>query len=208
MFEDVEDKLRRGNQILFSRDSRCLEGLMDRIRETDHRTLILWALDCAADTLAAFATLHAEEARPRNCLESSRAWSRGEIKMAVARRAILNCHAAARELEPVSAALCHAMGHAGATVHVETHAIGLPMYELTAIVRASGTEPFGPAILEKIRWYEARLDHWMTQDVDRIQPWAGFLLRAVPNRERTRSDKTHLIKDNQNDPGTDQGRRS
>lgn len=31
-------------------------------------------------------------------------------------------------------ALTHAIGHAGATVHVETYALGLPIYELTAIV--------------------------------------------------------------------------
>lgn len=56
--------------------------------------------------------------------------------MPAARRAILAAHAAAKETaDPVSIALCHAIGQACGTVHVETHAIGLAMYELTALVR-------------------------------------------------------------------------
>lgn len=59
--------------------------------------------------------------------------------MPIAKKAILDSHAVAKETEDrIYAALCHAIGHYGATVHVETHAIGLPFYELTAIVMECG----------------------------------------------------------------------
>ncbi|MHB8076331.1 putative immunity protein [Desulfosporosinus fructosivorans] len=52
----------------------------------------------------------------------------------MAKRAILDSHAVAKKIDDSEyGALCHAIGHAGATVHVETHALGLPFYELTAI---------------------------------------------------------------------------
>lgn len=95
----------------------------------------MWALDCAQIPLEHFELKYPNETRLRTCLEVSKSWARGEIKMPLARRAILNAHAVAKEIDdPEYDALCHAIGHAGATVHAKCHAIGLPMYELTAIV--------------------------------------------------------------------------
>lgn len=43
---DVEAKLKRKNEILFSRKSECLQELLALIREQKHRTLGLWAFAC------------------------------------------------------------------------------------------------------------------------------------------------------------------
>ena len=44
-------------------------------------------------------------------LEAARAWAAGDIKMPLARRKILDCHAVAKELaNPEAIALCHAVG--------------------------------------------------------------------------------------------------
>ncbi|HHX12103.1 MAG TPA: hypothetical protein GX731_04720 [Clostridiales bacterium] len=51
MFSDVDQKLKRKNQILFSRESQCLQELKSLIEEQKHRTLVLWALDCAIKLL-------------------------------------------------------------------------------------------------------------------------------------------------------------
>jgi hypothetical protein len=50
-------------------------------------------------------------------------------------------------------ALCHAISHAEATVHVETHALGLPIYELTAILLKYGKDNFSKPVSEKINHY-------------------------------------------------------
>lgn len=42
MFADVEAKLKRKNQILFSRDSECLQPLIRLIEMQTHRTLVMW----------------------------------------------------------------------------------------------------------------------------------------------------------------------
>lgn len=53
--------------------------------------------------------------------------------------------------------LCRAIGHAGATVHVESHALGLPIYELTAIVLKYGKDNFATPVSKKINYYYNRL---------------------------------------------------
>lgn len=90
-----------------------------------------------------FEAKYPDERRPRTCLELCEAWARGKIKMPTAKQGILDSHAVAKEIDDSEyAALCHAIGHAGATVHVETHALGLPIYELTAIVLKYGKDNF------------------------------------------------------------------
>lgn len=54
MFSDVEQKLKKKNALLFSRDSECLQGLKMLIEQQKHRTLVMWALDCAKVPLMQF----------------------------------------------------------------------------------------------------------------------------------------------------------
>ena len=54
MFSDVEQKLKKKNTVLFSRDSKCLQRLKMLIEQQKHRTLVMWALDCAKVPLAQF----------------------------------------------------------------------------------------------------------------------------------------------------------
>jgi hypothetical protein len=191
MFSDVESKLKKRNKILFSRDSPCLQELIGLIGQQHHRTLVLWALDCARSTLEEFEARYPDEDRPRTCLELCEAWAAGKIKMPAAKRAILDAHAVAKEIDDARyGSLCHAIGHAGATVHVETHAIGLPLYELTAIVMKNGASSFQEPVLEKMGFYIQRLSYWQDH-ADRIErDWAVFLRDdTCPNKEKALNEK-------------------
>jgi hypothetical protein len=90
-------------------------------------------------------------------------------------------------------ALCHAIGHAGATVHVETHALGLPFYELTAIVLKYGKDNFSKPVSEKINYYYNRLLYW-EENTDKLGlDWADFLLDDTKlNKERVLDGKRRL----------------
>jgi len=71
---------------------------------------------------------------------------------------ILDAHAVAKEInDDECGALSHAIGHAGATVHVETHALGLPIYELTALVLKYGKDGYQKPVRDKIDYYCQRL---------------------------------------------------
>jgi hypothetical protein len=191
MFADVEQKFKKKNTILFSRDSECLQELKRLIERQKHRTLVMWALDCAQVPLAEFEEKYPYELRPRTALELCEAWARGKIKMPAAKRAILDAHAAAKEIDDrVYGALCHAIGHAGATVHVETHALGLPFYELTSLVLKFGKDGYQKQVCEKIDYYCRRLIYWQ-ENTDRLGlEWASFLTDDNrPNKEKLLSDK-------------------
>jgi hypothetical protein len=193
MFSDVEIKLKKRNKILFSRDSQCLQELIKLIQLQNHRTLVMWALDCAKLPLEQFEAKYPNECRPRICLELCEDWARGKIKMPIAKRAILDSHAVAKEINDSEyGALCHAIGHAGATVHVETHALGLPFYELTAIVLRYGKDNFPKPVSEKIDYYYNRLLYWQ-ENTDKLRfDWADFLLDDTrPNKEKLLSEKCY-----------------
>ncbi|GGF18182.1 hypothetical protein GCM10010954_16170 [Halobacillus andaensis] len=191
MFTDVEIKWKKKNKLLFSRNSLCLQDLKKQIQRQNHRTLVLWALDCASSTLTQFETKYPAEQRPRNCLKLCEDWSKGKIKMPQAKRAILDAHAVAKELDDREyGVLAQAIGHAGATVHVETHAFGLPIYELTGIVRKHGIHDFQDPVTEKISDYQNRLLYWQEHTNQLERDWAGFLLKEnKPNKEKLLSEK-------------------
>ncbi|WP_218143883.1 putative immunity protein [Bhargavaea ginsengi] len=197
----MELKIKKKNQLLFSRDSLCLQDLIGLIQIQHLRTLVMWALDCAEVTLSRFEEKYPDETRPGICLVRCEEWARGKIKMPEARQAILGAHAAAKEIDDqVYSALCRAIGHAGATVHVESHAMGLPIYELTAIVRKHGPDHFAEPVKEKIRFYEQRLHYWQ-ETTDTLElDWAQFLLDdSKPNKEKLVGEKK---KANIYSPGT------
>jgi len=202
MYSDIREKLKKGNKILFSRDSSCLQNLIRLIELQKHRTLVMWAFECAQITLGLFEEKYPADYRPRIALEMCKAWAKGEVKMPVAKKAILDAHASAKDInDDVYIALCHAIGHAGATVHVETHALGLVFYELTAIVLANVkncnnnfalakdikncNNDFEIAINEKIDYYYERLLYWQNI-IDTLDlSWAKFLLDDTrPNKEK------------------------
>ena len=185
----IEAKLKKGNSILFTQDSECLQDLIRLIGLQNHRTLVLWVFDClgawlpsgssvpSSNILAAFEAKYPQEARPRRAVELGEAWARGTIKMQAAKKAILEAHAVARELVDKEAiALVHAIGQGVSTVHVGTHALGLVVYELSALVYKLGPADCEAAVLEKIAYYEQRLRYWQENFSKMSFPWADFLL--------------------------------
>lgn len=189
--DDVSMKLKRKNQILFSRSSPCLQDLLALIGEQKHRTLVMWAFLCVNAPLACLKAKYPQEERPETAVRLCREWAMGRVKMPIAKKALLEAHAVAKELsDPVDIALCHAVGQACATVHVETHAIGLPLYELTAIVRRWGIERCQEAVEEKISRYISCLADCAARIDSEAWEWADFLLRdAGANKEKLLLDK-------------------
>jgi hypothetical protein len=60
------------------------------LTSSDHRTLVVWATECAAHVLPYFEENYPNDNRPRKALEAGRAWVRGEVAVSEA----LAAHAA------------------------------------------------------------------------------------------------------------------
>lgn len=183
MFDDVELKIKKKNKILFSRNSPCLQELLNLIRKQKHKTLVLWAFCCVEELIKIFNEKYPDDFRLAIAYETCKKWASGEIKMKEAKLRIIECHSIAKEIDDrYYIAICHAIGQGLSTIHVETHAIGLPIYELTAIVLNNKAD-YKEKVEEKIKWYIERLKYY-EDNVDNINiKWADFLKKDVQNKE-------------------------
>lgn len=173
---EVKAKAGRRNQILFGSESLLLVELGELIAGANRRALILWALELAEETVRELESRYPGDCRPREAVEAARAWAAREIKMPLAKRAILDCHAMSKELAaPADIAWCHAVGQACSVVHTEGHAMGYPIYELTAIVLELGLENCREAVEARVRDYEQLLRLWTEREQTDCRDWADFL---------------------------------
>ncbi len=131
------------------------ESMLELVKKTDHKTLAIWAIDCALRVLPYFEKKFPEDPRPRNAIEALQVWiNTGVFKMADIRKASLSSHAAAREVGEDNAArsAARAAGQAIATAHVPTHSIGAANYALQAIHRGSNSSNADAAVARERDW--------------------------------------------------------
>jgi hypothetical protein len=96
-----------------------------------HRGVALRAAREAMAVLRLFEAERPRDTRPRDAIAAIRAWAQGkrELGMDATRRLSLDAHAAARAAKTEAARFAaRAAGHAVATWHVPTHALGAPLY--------------------------------------------------------------------------------
>jgi hypothetical protein len=117
-------------------------NLTPTVSVPEHRALALAAAESAESVLSRFEEACPSDTRPRQAIEAARAWARGEMKVAEARRTAFAAHAAARVAgSPAACAAARAAGHAAATAHVPSHAPHVSAYARKAL----GTPQSRPA---------------------------------------------------------------
>jgi hypothetical protein len=136
------------------------EKMFELVSKTDHKTLALWAIDCAEQVMPYFEEKYPQDHRPRQAIETLKTWiATGVFKMAVIRKASLDSHAAARDVgedNPARSA-ARAAGQAVATAHVPRHAYGPAIYAQQAIYRATNSMD---AVERERNWQYQRLLHF------------------------------------------------
>lgn len=170
----LDSRLRAKRQILFSKED--VPELTALTETLPRQAVILWALELAEETAQLLEQESPDGHRAALAVAMARLWASGEIKMPVAKRAILDCHAAAKNArDPRQAALFHAVGQACSTVHTVRHGVGFPIYALTALVRETGTQDCGARIEARLAQYRDRLLYWSRHYRDENRSWAAFL---------------------------------
>lgn len=102
------------------------------LQDADHHLLAIWAADCAQHVLHFFENIQPNDDRPRQAIELTRAWARGEITMTQARIAAGHAMGAARELRGAAREAAYAAGQAAAVAHVAAHELGAAAYAIRA----------------------------------------------------------------------------
>jgi hypothetical protein len=107
------------------------------LTDSDHRLLALWAAACAEHVLHLFESVQPSDPRPRQAIEQTRAWARGEIKMSQSRAAAGAANAAARDLSGAARHAAYAAGQAAVVAHVAAHELGAAAYAIKAAQAAA-----------------------------------------------------------------------
>lgn len=127
------------------------------LTDADHRLLALWAAGCAEHVLHLFEAVQPADLRPRQAIEQTRAWARGEITMSQARAAAGAANAAASALRGAARHAAYAAGQAAVVAHVAAHELGAAAYAIKAARAAvPGSESEGAGQLE-CRWQREQL---------------------------------------------------
>jgi len=106
-------------------------GSPQTLSEADRRIVAAWAADCAERVLGLFEAEAPGDSRPRDAIARLRAFARGELGVAEARRRSV-AHAAAREVSAPAAAAARAAGQAASIPHMGAHALGAAAYAAKA----------------------------------------------------------------------------
>jgi hypothetical protein len=176
--DEIKERIKKKNKILFSKNGIYLHDLQDLMDAQNHQTLVLWAFEFAEETIRNLEKKYPHEKRPKKALETTKLWASGKVKMAIAKREILNCHAFAKEINSnEDIALCHAIGQACSVVHTSGHAMGFPFYDLTAIVYKLGIDKCRDDIENRKKQYIDRINYWKNHYKDYTGEWADFMLR-------------------------------
>lgn len=176
--DEVQGRIKRKNQILFSKDSAFLQEIILLIEKQNHRTMVLWAFEFADEAVRKLLERYPDEARPGEAVAMSKAWAAGKVKMPIAKHAILQAHAFAKEIDSLEdIALCHAIGQACGVVHATGHAIGFPIYDLTAVIRRYGIEDCAQFVEERKRHYLERIYYWQENYRNYSGEWADFMIK-------------------------------
>jgi hypothetical protein len=129
--------------------------ITELVDKTDHKTLAIWAADCAERVLPYFEEKAPEDTRPRKAIQACREWARtGVFRMADVRKTALAAHAAARDVKEANVArsAARAAGQAAATPHVPRHSVGAAIYAATAVRDATNSTDAGTATNKERDW--------------------------------------------------------
>lgn len=113
-----------------------LQSLIQLIETQSKETLMDWVLGYAEERILPLWKKHySEDGRPEAALRAAWDWRKKKVKLTEAKKIILDCHAAARDVEgnPVAQAAARALAQSASIIHVARHCIGLPLYGAVAV---------------------------------------------------------------------------
>ena len=127
------------------------------LTEADHRLLALWAAVCAEHVLPLFERAVPDDGRPREAIEATRSWVRGELPMMRARALGGHAMGAARPLRGSPRFAAYAAGQAACVAHVPEHDLGAAAYAIKAARAAVPTAESPQAGRRECLWQRDQL---------------------------------------------------
>ena len=137
----------------FEDNSELKMSILKLANNQNHKTLVIWATDCAQRVLPNFEDIQDNDHRPRKAIEAGRAWIRGEVSVHNVRLAAFAAHAAAREANNQAAEYAaRAAGQAASTAQVASHAVHAATYAAKAVFFSSDPGHAYPCAAKERHW--------------------------------------------------------
>jgi hypothetical protein len=127
------------------------------LTDSNHHLLALWAAHCAAHVLHLFEKANANDQRPRQAIELTRAWVQGEIPMKRAHQAAFAANAAAKGMPDAARFAALAAGQAVAVAHVAAHELGAAAYAIRASRASVGEKEQAEMGRQECQWQRDQL---------------------------------------------------
>lgn len=126
------------------------------LTDSHHHLLALWAADCASHVLDLFESEQPDDRRPREAIEATRAWARGELPMMQARARGGHAMGAARSLKGPARFAAYSAGQAACVGHVAEHDLGAAAYAIRAVQAAAEQDGRAAGVRER-EWQRRQL---------------------------------------------------
>lgn len=127
------------------------------LTDANHHLLAIWAATCAEHVLPLFELVQPADRRPRQAIEYTRAWVRGEVTMTQSRTAGGHAMAAARALRGAARYAAYAAGQAAVVAHVAAHELGAAAYAIKAVSAAAAPSEKEHAARQECQWQREQL---------------------------------------------------
>ncbi len=127
------------------------------LTDADHHRLALWAAVCAEHVLGLFEAAAPDDPRPRQAIEATRAWVRGEVAMMATRAVGGHAMGAARPLRGAARFAAYAAGQAACVAHVPEHDLGAAAYAIKAVRASAPPAEAAAAGRAECAWQRDRL---------------------------------------------------
>jgi Imm-5 like putative immunity protein len=144
-------------------------GSPQTLSEADRRIVAAWAADCAERVLEFFEAEAPGDSRPRAAIARTRAFARGELRVAGEIRRRFVGGAAAREVTtPAAVAAARAAGQAASIAHMGAHALGAAAYAAKAVGLSAPDRP--ETVSEEVCWQLDRMSTAVRVPLRRLPP--------------------------------------
>lgn len=182
--QKVNQRLQRQGKLLFNQASLDLGDLPLRLESCPRQVVVIFALEQSSELVGELERLWPGNSLFIKSLFLGYQWLQGQIKMAPVKKAILDLHQLAKNIErfpqykSVSLKI-RALGQGLATIHAPGHALGLPLYYLSAMVY-DNPEHYQAEVAIQVARYLSRLEYHQDHlDCYNIH-WAPFLMTKKP----------------------------
>ncbi len=170
----IIQRIQKKRKILVEATDPFMIPLSKNLEHASHKVVIQFIFSAIKPIIQELKSIFPDLKLIENAFKDAQRWAYGEVKMGVVKPQILAIHRLSKtNNKPEQVALLHAYAQGLSVIHSKKHAMGLPIYELTAIILKHEVNRYEEVIQTKLAFYEVLLQR-IHSTID-INTYADFI---------------------------------